>query len=59
MNQQLIAATIITGFFGIQRSVLERGGDNISPIGFKIAMEVYVKCGVVRHGEVPIDFGVR
>ena len=49
----------MTGFFGIQRAVLERGGRNISPIGFKIAMELYVKCGVVRHGEVPIDFGVR
>ena len=22
-------------------------------------MELYVKCEVVQHGEVPIDFGVR
>lgn len=48
----------MTGFFGIQKSVLARGKD-ISPIGFKIAMELYVKCEVVQHGEVPIDFGVR
>ncbi|KAJ3301885.1 dolichol-P-mannose synthesis [Kappamyces sp. JEL0829] len=47
-------------FFGIQRYVLERGEKNkISPIGFKIAMELFVKCQVERHGEVPIAFGVR
>lgn len=48
----------MTGFFGIKRSVLERG-KNISPIGFKICMELFVKCTVKKHAEVPIYFGVR
>lgn len=48
----------MTGFFGIQKSVYENG-KHISPIGFKIAMELYVKCHVKKHGEVPIHFGVR
>lgn len=47
----------MTGYFGIHRDVLERG--KVSGIGFKIAMEIYVKCGVSKHGEVPITFGVR
>lgn len=48
----------MTGFFGIKKEVLERG-KNISPIGFKICMELFVKCGVEKHAEVPIYFGVR
>jgi dolichol-phosphate mannosyltransferase len=46
----------MTGFFGIQKSVLSRG-KNINPVGFKIAMELFVKCGVKTFGEVPINFG--
>jgi dolichol-phosphate mannosyltransferase len=48
----------MTGFFGIKRSVLDRG-KNVSPIGFKICMELFVKCRVKKHAEVPIYFGVR
>ena len=47
----------MTGYFGLHRDVLERG--KASPIGFKICMEIYVKCGVKSHGEVPITFGIR
>ncbi|KAI8903991.1 dolichol phosphate beta-d-mannosyltransferase-like protein [Gorgonomyces haynaldii] len=48
----------MTGFFGIQKHVLKRG-KNVSPIGFKICMELFVKCNVKKHAEVPIFFGVR
>jgi dolichol-phosphate mannosyltransferase len=34
-------------------------GKNINPIGFKIALELYVKCGCTRPTEVPFSFGVR
>jgi dolichol-phosphate mannosyltransferase len=46
----------MTGYFGLKKSLLN---NKISPIGFKIGMEIYVKCGVKNHLEVPIDFGVR
>jgi dolichol-phosphate mannosyltransferase len=48
----------MTGFFGIQQQVFISGKD-ISGIGFKICMELYVKCRIKRHAEVPIHFGVR
>ncbi|EPZ35129.1 Glycosyl transferase, family 2 domain-containing protein [Rozella allomycis CSF55] len=49
----------MTGYFGIRRDVYERGVRRVSAIGFKICLEMYVKCGVKKHAEVPIDFGVR
>jgi dolichol-phosphate mannosyltransferase len=48
----------MTGFFGIQQEVYY-GGKDISGIGFKICMELYVKCNINDHAEVPIHFGVR
>ena len=48
----------MTGFFALPRSVYKRA-NNVNPIGFKICMELYVKCGVQKHAEVPILFGVR
>jgi dolichol-phosphate mannosyltransferase len=47
----------MTGYFGVRREVYQRGV--VSPIGFKICMEIFVKCNVKSHGEVPIEFGVR
>ncbi|OQR98866.1 hypothetical protein ACHHYP_07743 [Achlya hypogyna] len=50
----------MTGFFGLPTEVLARAkAGDINPIGFKIALELFVKCRVVRHAEVPINFGVR
>eukprot|EP00823_Brevimastigomonas_motovehiculus_P000170 TRINITY_DN10283_c0_g1_i1.p1 TRINITY_DN10283_c0_g1~~TRINITY_DN10283_c0_g1_i1.p1 ORF type:complete len:289 (-),score=64.31 TRINITY_DN10283_c0_g1_i1:32-862(-) len=51
----------MSGFFGISREAYERGkkAKAISPIGFKIAMELYVKCGIKAHSEVSFPFGVR
>lgn len=55
----------MTGFFGLTRAAYARGrsaksgGAAINSIGFKIAMELYVKCGIKRHVEVPFSFGVR
>ena len=38
---------------------LPNRGKNINTVGFKISLELYVKCGVANHAEVPIIFGVR
>lgn len=49
----------MTGFFAIQASTYKKGRRRVSPIGFKICMELFVKCGVKKHAEVQILFGVR
>ena len=49
----------MTGFFGIRKDIYERGKKNASNVGFKIALELYVKCGVKKSAEVPFSFGVR
>lgn len=50
----------MSGFFVIRRDTYERAKrTGINPIGFKIALELYVKAGVKRHREVPFAFGVR
>ena len=49
----------MTGFFVINRSVFEAHAKQVNPIGFKIALELYMKCGIRKHEEVPIVFGVR
>lgn len=61
----------MSGFFAIRKEVVslffkfpriifkfERGKD-INPIGFKIALELYIKCSCSRFAEVPFSFGVR
>lgn len=48
----------MSGFFGIRQDIYQRG-QNINPIGFKIALELYVKCGCSKLQEVPFLFGVR
>mmetsp|Transcript_24457 Transcript_24457/g.68554 ORF Transcript_24457/g.68554 Transcript_24457/m.68554 type:complete len:276 (+) Transcript_24457:224-1051(+) len=49
----------MSGFFAVSRSLFHEHRGKINATGFKIAMEVYVKCGVRKHNEVPIKFGVR
>lgn len=49
----------MTGFFAIQRDAFTKHMAQVNPIGFKICLELYVKCGIKSHVEVPIVFGVR
>jgi len=49
----------MSGFFGLRADVFNRGLNNVSPIGFKIGLELFVKCGCTSLAEVPFLFGVR
>jgi len=49
----------MTGFFGITKDALNRAGGSINKQGFKICLELYAKCKIRSHGEVPFSFGVR
>lgn len=49
----------MSGFFGIRRDVFVKGQKNVSPIGYKIAMELFVKCGIKNFQEVAFPFGAR
>lgn len=48
----------LSGFFALDRSVLERALD-LDPIGYKIGLELLVKCECRRVREVPIHFEDR
>ena len=48
----------MSGFFALRRSTFE-AGRNFNPIGYKIALELIVKCGYERVVEVPIHFEDR
>ena len=48
----------MAGFFGIRRDVFERA-EAVDPIGFKIGLELIVKCRCTDIREVPIQFAQR
>jgi dolichol-phosphate mannosyltransferase len=48
----------MSGFFGLRRQTFLRGQD-LNPIGYKIALELLVKCRCARIVEVPIHFADR
>ena len=48
----------MSGFFAIERSTLQRG-TCIDPIGYKIGLELIVKCQCRSVVEVPIHFSTR
>jgi dolichol-phosphate mannosyltransferase len=48
----------MSGFFAIRRSDFCKAR-NLNPIGYKIALELIVKCGLENIGEVPIHFADR
>ena len=48
----------MAGFFGIRREVFERA-EEVDPIGFKIGLELIVKCNCTDIREVPIQFAQR
>ena len=40
-------------------SLIRGAQGKVSAVGFKIGLEIYVKCGVKKHSEVQIFFGKR
>jgi dolichol-phosphate mannosyltransferase len=48
----------MSGFFAFERDRLRSAGP-LSPLGFKIGLELIVKCRAVRITEVPIHFAPR
>lgn len=48
----------LAGFFAIRRNVVERGGE-LRPLGYKIALELIVRCDCRKVVEVPILFRDR
>lgn len=48
----------MSGFFAIPKKVYKRG-DRLNPIGFKIGLELLVKCHCKSIKEIPIHFSER
>ena len=48
----------MAGFFALHRATWQRA-DRLNPIGYKIALELYVKCRCRSAAEVPIIFQTR
>lgn len=55
------AADPMAGFFALRRSAFLRADEKqeLNPIGYKIGLELIVKCGCRRVHEVPIHFSNR
>lgn len=49
----------MSGFFGVRRECYEAGLKEVNPIGYKIALELFVKCGVKQFEEVSFNFATR
>ncbi len=48
----------MSGFFALRRSTFDRA-ERLTPLGYKIALELMCKCRVKEVREVPIHFGLR
>lgn len=48
----------MSGYFAFKRSMLDQA-QQITPMGYKIGLELLCKCGVRTPCEVPIHFGLR
>jgi dolichol-phosphate mannosyltransferase len=48
----------MAGFFGLRRETFDLAAE-LNPIGYKIGLELMVKCGCVNTVEVPIHFANR
>ncbi len=48
----------MSGFFALRKADFDRA-DELNPVGYKIALELIVKCGFQNVGEVPIHFTDR
>jgi len=53
------AADPMSGFFALCRTAFLEAKNTLSPIGYKIGLELIVKCGYVQVVEVPITFANR
>jgi dolichol-phosphate mannosyltransferase len=49
----------MAGFFALTRPTFERGQANLNPVGYKIGLELMVKCQCRAVSEVPIHFADR
>uniref|UniRef100_A0A7C4QLT3 M20/M25/M40 family metallo-hydrolase n=1 Tax=Schlesneria paludicola TaxID=360056 RepID=A0A7C4QLT3_9PLAN len=49
----------MSGFFALRRRDFLAAADELNPIGYKIGLELLVKCGCRRVREVPIHFRNR
>jgi dolichol-phosphate mannosyltransferase len=45
----------MSGFFALRKSDFEQAHD-LNPVGYKVALELIVKCGFENVGEIPIGF---
>jgi len=52
------ASDPMAGYFAMRRSDFLKA-QSLNPVGYKIALELIVKCGVENVGEVPIHFSDR
>jgi dolichol-phosphate mannosyltransferase len=48
----------LAGFLAFPKALMERASD-LNPVGYKIGLELIVKCGVHRLREIPIHFSYR
>lgn len=53
------ASDPMSGFFCVRQDVLERGRPTINPIGFKIGLEIMVRCECKKIQDVGITFQER
>jgi len=49
----------MSGFFALRRSTYESAANRLNPIGYKIGLELIVKCRCERIKEIPIHFSQR
>src|SRR5262249_5348228 len=49
----------MAGFFALRRETFERGQGFLNPIGYKIGLELLVKCNCREVREIPIHFADR
>ena len=52
------ASDPLAGYFALPRAVFERA-EALNPVGYKIGLELIVKCGCTRIAELPIHFSDR
>ena len=48
----------MSGFFAMNSSLLHRGG-SLSPVGYKIGLEILIRCVPRTVVEIPIHFRTR
>ncbi|MDR3557668.1 MAG: glycosyltransferase family 2 protein [Syntrophobacteraceae bacterium] len=46
----------MSGFFALRRSAYEQAAERLNPIGYKIGLELIVKCECERIKEIPFHF---